>query len=262
MLTAVELLLVWVRQALDNLIALLGAFRLDLLALEDAVLLPLHPLNVLDLLALHLVVVAGLPVVLALLVLLAVEGSKFLVDGVDLVADLVSLSPSLVLLGVGLLELFSNLLHLVVEDFLFILDLLNLVPNRVFLFFQPNDLLVNFLVSFDFVDGAFEDVDVFDQSGFCLPAHRRGRQTPLAVFDLLVHSLDCEAVRVHALQELAFLLLNAAYLVNDVAHGVLVCSLISAYALGRVDFLRELALASVATLSVHTALTYLPPLLD
>ena len=69
------------------MLTLLFTLLLVRLVLDDFILLPLHPVDVLDFVLLHLVVVASLPVVLALLVLQAVQLGELLLDGVDLGAD-------------------------------------------------------------------------------------------------------------------------------------------------------------------------------
>ena len=70
--------------------------------LNDLVFLALHPLNMLNLLSLHLVVVATLPVSLTLLILGGVEGVELLIDSLDLSLDLSSFLIGLVFLSICL----------------------------------------------------------------------------------------------------------------------------------------------------------------
>ena len=136
------------RQTLDSCLALLLALLFLRLVGNDLVLLSVHPLDVHDFLTLHLVVVATLPVGLPLLVLLLVEQIELLVGRLDLLLYLVSLSQSLVFLGIGLLHFLPDALNLAIQLLLLTLVDLYFVPNLVLLSLELFDLGFDLGVAF------------------------------------------------------------------------------------------------------------------
>lgn len=139
--------------------------------LNDLVFLALHPLNMLNLLSLHLVVIATLPVSLTLLIFGGVEGVELLIDSLDLCLDLSSFLISLVFLSICLFKLLSNFFHLFVEGILLSSDLLDGIPMHILLGLQCLDLRLNFLVSLNLWDGTLEEIGFFDKFTFCLGIH-------------------------------------------------------------------------------------------
>ena len=89
----------------------------------------------LNLVLLHLEIVASLPVIFTLLILQTVKRSELLFNSVDLIADLVGLRPGLVLLGVRLIKLFTKCVHFLVQLIFLLFDGLDFVPNLVLLTF-------------------------------------------------------------------------------------------------------------------------------
>ena len=134
-LAAVQFFLVRMWQVFDGLFLLILTLLLIGLVLDHSVLLALHPIDVLNRVLLHLEIVASLPVVFSLLVLQTVKCSELLFDGVDLIADLVSRRPGFVLLGIRLIKLFTQCVHLLVQLFFLSFDGLDFVPDLVLLTF-------------------------------------------------------------------------------------------------------------------------------
>ena len=171
MLTAVKLFLIRMRQILNGLFALLFAFILVSLVLDDLIFLALLPIDVLNLVLLHLEIIASLPVFLTLQVLRAVKLSEFFFYGIDQIANLVGLGPRLVLLSISLIKLFTQAIHLFVQFLLLCFNSLDLIPDLVFLTFQSFDLLIDLLVAFGSWDRSFKNFNLFNQSGLSLGAH-------------------------------------------------------------------------------------------
>ena len=95
----------------------------------------MHPIDVLNLVLLHLEIVASLPVIFTLLILQTVKRSELFFNSVDLIANLVGLRPGLVLLGVCLIKLFTKCVHFLVQLIFLFFDGLDFVPNLVLLTF-------------------------------------------------------------------------------------------------------------------------------
>ena len=143
MVARVDLLRIRVGKRADECLLLSLAHLSLCLLVHHTVFLPLHPLNVLDLLVLHLEVVATLPVSFAQIVLLLVERVELFLDAGDLLVEAFNLLASLVLLSIGLLELLADGLHLGVQDVLLFPNLLDLAEDLVLFIFELLDLRLN-----------------------------------------------------------------------------------------------------------------------
>ena len=134
-LAAVKLFLVRMWQVFDGLLLLFFTLLLVCLVLDHSVFLALHPVDVLNLVLLHLEIVAGLPVIFTLLILQTVKLSELLFNVGDLIADQVSLRPGLVLLGIRLIEFFTKCVNFLVQFLFLSFDGLDFVPDLVLLTF-------------------------------------------------------------------------------------------------------------------------------
>ena len=130
------------KRADESLLLSLALLSLSPLV-QHTVFLPLHPLDVLNLLVLHLEVVATLPVSFAQIVLLLVERVELIFNDVDLLVEAINLLALFILLSFGLLELLADGLHLSVQYFFLLPDLLELAVNLVLGIFELLDLRLN-----------------------------------------------------------------------------------------------------------------------
>ena len=89
----------------------------------------------LNLVLLHLEIVASLPVIFALLIFHTVKCRKLLFNSVDLSTDRIGLRPRLVLLSIRLIKLFTKCIHFLVKLLFFSFDGLDFVPDLVLLTF-------------------------------------------------------------------------------------------------------------------------------
>merc|ERR1712060_336960 len=133
---------------LNDFLSLLLTLLTLLFLLDNFVFLTLHPVNVIDLVGLHLVVESTFPVGLTLGIFDLIDGLHLGFNFLDFLLNGVHLSSGLVFLSIGLLEFFPNLLHCFVEDVFLATNHLDLSPNLALLSLKSLGLWVNLLIAF------------------------------------------------------------------------------------------------------------------
>lgn len=219
MLTRVKFLFIGMRQTLDVVLTFFCHLLLLCTAIDNAVLLLLHPLDVRDLFLLNFEVIPSMPVVFSLLIFGLEQVVEVLRKRVNVLRYLVSFALDILLVFLNGLYVLSEFLQFFVLDVELCLVAIELCQKPFFLSVQFVLLRLERRELFCLGKRGLQQFDFFDELGFlACGLVRSGLLLVLKFVDRVLNLLKARVLFRHLLQQVPFFFLDGLNLPIDVSH--------------------------------------------